>query len=241
MDFINSVSTPPEDVKCFYIIDSKKSNDEAHINQLDAFEIATFYSIKTLNGYSGQFPSQWGGIWDIYANTYESSIYEWISTYNLSGVYAYDKAYNRWILHDDRMLLFILDTFCPSENKFSLSSGLKDFRQGDYIWTGKNFKTTIQNEKIQEHGLVIKMSTCLDQYKAQNKEMEPYIQLYIDGTYIQDLPVTNTYAEYLIPIGTRETDKYQIELKTNCYFNPKDIGTGEDSRDLSIALYYIGN
>lgn len=139
------------------------------------------------------------------------------------------------------MSLSILDTFCPSENKFSLSSGLKDFIQGDFIWTGKNFKTTIKNKNIQEHGLVIKMSTCLDQYTAQNKELEPYIQLFIDGTYIQDLQVGNTYAEYLIPIDSHESDEYQIEIKTNCYFNPKDIGAGEDSRDLSIALYYIGS
>lgn len=241
LGFINSVSAPPEDAECFYIIDSKKLNDAAHINQLDAFEIGTIYSLKTINGYSGQYPKQWGGIWDIYANSYENSIYDWINMFNLTNVYAYDKAYDRWISYEDRISNSIADVFYPSENKFSLSSGLKDYNQGEFIWTGKNFKTNIKNDAIQEHGLVIKLATCLDLYMAQNKDLEPYIQLFIDGIYIQDLSVSNTYAEYLIPMDSHESDEYQVELKTNCYFNPKGIDFGEDSRDLSIALYYIGN
>lgn len=49
------------------------------------------------------------------------------------------------------------------------------------------------------------------------------------------------YFELTIPMTGHRSDVYDIEIETNCYFNPKDIGINEDTRNLSVALYYIGS
>lgn len=239
--FINGVSSPPENAESFYIIDSQKEGDAAYIYQLDAFEIATYYSLKTINGYSGQFPNGWDGIWDVCSNNYESMVYEWIDTNKLANVFSYDRAKNTWMSYEERKALCMDPFFWPFKNKFSISSGLEDSGQGEYAWTSQNFKTIIKNTKIREDGLLIKLSTELGNYMLQNPELEPYIKLYVDDEYVQDLSVKDGYAGYMIPMQDHVGDEYKIELKTNCYFNPKDVGINGDTRNLSIALYYIGN
>lgn len=239
--FLENISAPPEDANCFYIVDSKKMKDDPYIYQLDAFEIATFYSIRTINGYSGQFPVGWEGIWDICSDLYERSVYEWIRTNKLENVYAYDRAVDGWISSEDRIASQIEEVFLPAENKFSVSQGLEDFNQGEFAWTAKEFMTTIKNSKIQDHGLKIKILTTRGYYMIQNPNLVPYIKLYVDGKYIRDLPVKEGYAEYVILMQDHISDEYRVELKTNCFFNPQKIGVNEDTRNLSMALYYIGN
>lgn len=239
--FIKTVSVPPEDAKIFYLIDSEKQDDAAYIYQMDAFEIAMYHSRKTINGYSGQSPNGWDGIWDVCSDAYEGMVHEWVHTYDLKNVYAYDRAANKWISFEDRTAVCQNAVFWPAENKFSISSGLKDFNQGEYVWTDLHFKTKIKNAEIQKSGLVIKLSVPLAHYMSQNPELEPYIRLYADGSYIRNIPVKEGYAEYRIPMQDHGSDEYEVELKTNCYFNPEYIGMHDDKRDLSLALYYIGN
>lgn len=241
LSFIRGVSVPPENAESFYIIDSQKKEDAAYIYQLDAFEIGTYYSLKTINGYSGQFPNGWDGIWDVCSDTYESMVYEWIDTNELSNVFSYDRAKNTWVSYEEQKALRMDQVFWPLKNKFSISSGLEDLSQGAFAWTSQDFKTIIKNTKIKEDGLIIKLSTELGNYMLQNPDVEPYIKLYVDDEYVQDLSVDDGYAEYMIAMQDHVGDEYKIELRTNCYFNPKDIGINEDMRNLSIALYYIGN
>lgn len=239
--FLKDIPEPPQNIESFYIIDSKKTEDAAHIYQLDAFEIGTYYSIKTINGYSGQYPAGWDGIWDVCSDGYESMVFEWINKNGLTNVYAYDRAENIWISCEERKATHLDQVFWPAKNKFSISSGLEEYSQGEFAWTSQNFVTTIRNSKIKENGLVIKLTTELENYMIQNPKLDPYIKLYVDGRYIQDLSVNEGYAEYVIPMQGHIGDEYKIELKTNCYFNPKYVGINEDIRNLSIALYYIGN
>lgn len=240
-EFIKNITAPPKDAEIFYITDTDKSGDPPYIYQLDAFEIATKYSLKTLNGYSGQSPKDWDGIWNVCSENYERSIYYWIKKYNLNDVYAYDRAQNIWIPFEERKADLIQDVFSPVDNKFSLSSGLMDHTQGEFVWTNQNFETNISNSKIKESGLILKLNTQLHNYLLQSSDLEPKLQLFVDGNYIQDIPVIDGYAEYVIPMNDHESDNYTIELKTNCYFNPKDIGINSDTRNLSIALHYIGS
>lgn len=153
--FISNVSEPPKDAEVFYIIDTVEAGNAASGNQLDAFEIATWYSMKTINGYSGQFPADWDGVWDIGAHAYESSVYEWIEKYDLKQVYAYDRATNTWIPFAERYVLSMDDGFHPAGNKFSLSTGLQDWNQGEFAWTSENFETWIYNTEINDTGLVL--------------------------------------------------------------------------------------
>lgn len=239
--FISKLAEPPMDAEVFYIIDTDDTKDPEYIYQLDAFEIATWYSIKTINGYSGQFPQNWWGIWDIGSRGYENSVFEWIENYSLKNVYAYDRATNKWIPSEERMLLAMDDVFYPAENKFSLSSGLEDWSQGEFVWTSQHFQTKIKNAKIKDTGLVIKMQTYFSNYIAQDAAIIPYLQIYVDKQLVHEFTVTDEYMEIKIPMPDHDNDVYDIEIKTNGYFNPKDIGINEDTRNLSIGMYYIGS
>ena len=83
--FINSISAPPDNCKVFYIINpAEPSRGEPWI-QLDAWQIADRFNIKTINGYSGVFPKGWGNVSD------------WIVSNGLKNIYAYDETNNIWI------------------------------------------------------------------------------------------------------------------------------------------------
>lgn len=239
--FIGQVAAPPEDADSFYIMDSEKKGDPAVICQLDAFEIANYYDLKTVNGYSGQYPADWDGLGDIYSDAYEISVYEWTNRHGLHHVYAYDRAQNIWTSLEDRMKLGVDAIFYPTEHRFSMSSGLQDSGQGEFAWTDTDFKTVIKNADIQKTGLRIGLKTSYEYYMTQNPDLKPYIQLYVDHTYVRDIPVTDEYCEYTIPMTEHESDHYMIELRSNCYFNPKAIGLNDDGRELSMAIYYIGD
>lgn len=238
--FLENVESPPESADCFYLIDSEKNEDPV-IDQVDAFAIGSYYGVKTINGYSGQFPSGWDGLWDICSSDYESNMFEWIITHGLKDVYAYDRTMNIWTAFEKRMEICLDECFYPMENKFSISKGLEDFKQGEFVWIGQEFQTVIKNPAIQRDGLVIKLQPSLSYYKMQNPDLDPYIQLYVDGEYIQDIPVTDEYEECRVRMEDHKSDYYKVALKTNCFFCPKTIGINGDARNLSIALHYIGN
>lgn len=238
--FISKVTEPPTDAKVFYIIDTADTKDRGDMYQLDAFEIANWYSVKTINGYSGGIPLGWD-MWDVCSEKYEDHVFEWIEKYNLTNVYAYDRATNEWIPLEERRNLLMDDVFCPAENTFSLNSGLQEQTQGEYVWTSQNFATTIQNTRIMDSGLVIKMETYLSRYVEQNADIVPYLQIYVDKELVQEVAMMDAYMEINIPMSNHDGDVYDIEIKTNGYFIPKDIGLNEDIRELSIALYYIGD
>lgn len=239
--FLSKVANPPEDLDCFYIIDTANTGDPAYIYQLDAFEIATHFHIKTINGYSGQFPADWNNLWEVTAVAYEPSISAWKEKYDLQNIYAYDRAENIWTKYEDRIQSMEDSVFHPLENRFSVSSGLMDYSCGEFAWTSREFSVNLKNSDINNNNLVIRMITVPEEYLKQNPDIMPSASLYIDGTYVQDLPVIDGYAEYLIPITGHESDEYHIEITLNTWFNPKDIGESEDNRDLCIAMYYIGN
>lgn len=242
LNYITNVAVPPEDAEVFYIIDSSQTGGRVDYYHMDAFEIATWYSLKTINGYSGQQPVGWSGIKDIYSEDYEKNIFFWITEHNLNNVYVYDWADNTWTSFEDRPVTALIDSvYSPIDNRFSLCSGSMDHNQGEYAWTGQHFKVALRNPKIEDTGLVLKLHTPLECYMLQNPEIEPYVHLYVDGEFVQEIPIVDECVEYVIPMTGHQSDEYYIELRTNSYMNPQSIGFNDDIRDLSIALYYIGD
>lgn len=107
MDYMESVSEPPEECAVFYIKDTSGESDYSIfaccLAQMKAYEIANKYDIKTINGYSGQFPEGWGqwdGIYYIYGSDYENCVRQWCKDYGLVGVYCYDIGTNQWTLFE---------------------------------------------------------------------------------------------------------------------------------------------
>ena len=93
--FMDAVAAPPEDMTAFFVTDSAASGKAEYIYQLDAYEIASKYDLKTLNGYSGHFPSGWG-VWNVCGEDYLAYAANWAETYGLTGIYVYDEAANAW-------------------------------------------------------------------------------------------------------------------------------------------------
>ena len=241
--FIQNVKEPPSNVESFYIVDSSQNQDYPFGYQLDAFEIANHYGIKTINGYSGNLPPEWEGIWDPKSEQYESAVFAWVKKYGLKQVYAYDCAANVWMSHEIRLKEsgVVDEVFCPEMNMFSISSGLEDWTKGAFAWTSQDFETTICNAKIRDNGLTIRLQTSLSRYMLQNPELIPELSIYVDGEFVQHVKVTDDMKEIVIPMQGHESDLYTVSLRTNCYFIPKDIGENGDTRSLSVALYYIGD
>lgn len=97
-EFLNSVAVPPEDCKVMYITDRLHTSDAVFQElQMDAWAIALKYNIKTVNGYSGQFPDGWD-LLDAGAEDMDQKVCEWLRAWDLTteGVYSYDIGSNTW-------------------------------------------------------------------------------------------------------------------------------------------------
>ena len=93
------VSAPPEECKVMYILDSSRPNQPGVWNyHLFAWTIADMYHIKTINGYSGQFPIGWDLQEDINNMV---KINHWIQKNHIKNVYAYDIATGAWMSHEE--------------------------------------------------------------------------------------------------------------------------------------------
>lgn len=98
IDFIETVSTPPEDCEALYIVDTAYEDRKYafHSYQLMAWEIAYKYDLRNLNGYSGQFPKGWN-LQNVWESDIKNKADEWIEINNINEkVYCYDIATNRW-------------------------------------------------------------------------------------------------------------------------------------------------
>ena len=93
-DFMAGIAPAPEDMECFYMIDTGAS-PEPYYYQLDAYEIALQVGKPSINGYSGHFPQGWG-LDNPVAEYYEPYAQYWIENNGLQNVYTYDLATGAW-------------------------------------------------------------------------------------------------------------------------------------------------
>lgn len=95
-EYLSKIKNPPKECKVFYIVNSKREEKPEYIYQNNAFEIADYFKIKTINGNSSQFPDKWFGIYSPLNANYFKTIYSWINDYKLENVCSYDESTNRW-------------------------------------------------------------------------------------------------------------------------------------------------
>ena len=239
MNFISSVQAPPENAECFYIMDSSEVKDANVIYQIDAFEIATFYDIPTFNGYSGSSPEGWDELWNVDDAGYESHANNWAESHGLQNVYAYDRSGNTWASLQKRIIANSDSCFDPSNGIMSFNWGLADDTPADFVWTTRNAEITIKDPEITDR-IRLDVELPLSNYKKQSPETEPYFKVYVNDVYIRDLAASEGFTSYILPVEKAEDDIYTVRLETNSYFVPRDIRMNEDTRELSIALYYVG-
>ena len=98
-EYLSGVSKPDIQCKVFYMSNTN-SEVPQYIYQLDAFEIANKFELKTINGYSGNSPDSWQDIWEVSNENYENGVSNWIVLNNLKNVCRYDVANNKWFIYN---------------------------------------------------------------------------------------------------------------------------------------------
>jgi hypothetical protein len=101
-NYLEKVSRPPDDCESFFLVNNVNSTD--YVYQLDAWSIANRFDIKTINGYSGQFPRNYWSIWEMEENKNYTDLSHWINEYNLDNVYLYDYKNDDWIKYTENVL-----------------------------------------------------------------------------------------------------------------------------------------
>ena len=108
--FLNSIPSPPKDCKIFYLINpyvnqlgKNRKILNSIIYRVAGHEMALKFNLKTINGYSGLVPKDYGIIEEVsysmenlYSKDYKRCVLEWIDRYNLEDVYAYDIKNQKW-------------------------------------------------------------------------------------------------------------------------------------------------
>ena len=64
--------------------------------QVWAYEIAEWFNLKTINGYSGNFPDGWWNIWNKYGQDYEDACRKWAEEKGIERLYRYDITNRLW-------------------------------------------------------------------------------------------------------------------------------------------------
>ena len=238
-EFLSNVPAPPEDCESFYLSDVI-GEEVGPYYQLDAYQIADKYGVKTIHGYSGLNPPGWGDMWDVHGRKYKRAVNGWIMNNQLENVYAYDEVKHSWSKHDPEAGI---NAVFDAKKKIvpETVSGIWDTQpEGEYSWTEKTVKILLRNKDIAQNGLKIKIGTVKDKYLQQNPALQPECSVSVNKASVGEIPVINGTETYQFKIEPSDDDLYEIEINTNCFFVPADIGENGDSRELALQLYYVG-
>ena len=93
------ISPPPPQANVFALLSVAGLRKHPFEDQLDAMIIAQKYGLHTINGYSGQFPRGWGGIYNFDRPEYVLYLDLWIKRYNLENnqLYFLDAKTGSWL------------------------------------------------------------------------------------------------------------------------------------------------
>lgn len=163
-EFISSIPQPPEECTVFYLRPDGKGN-LPWVYQLDAWEIANQFDLKTINGYSGQYPIGWQ-CFDVNAEEYAYNVDLWCTENNVGDVYSYDEASQIWSVHKVGEYLNRRTYSHGSEKIFFINAeeteaGLviypDGYTYGPYIqmeegeWTATIYGENLDNAEIKMH------------------------------------------------------------------------------------------
>ena len=98
-DMLAGISHPPQQAKVFALLPAEGLKKLPYEAQIDAMIIAQKYGLYTINGYSGQFPINWAGIYDFGKPEYIVCLNSWIQRYDLESdqLYFLDAKMGNWL------------------------------------------------------------------------------------------------------------------------------------------------
>jgi len=97
-DMLAGINPPPEQAKVFAFLPAVGLRKLPFETQIDAMIIAQKFNLHTINGYSGQLPYGWSGIYDINKPEYIVYLTRWIHHYKLETdqLYFLDAKMGYW-------------------------------------------------------------------------------------------------------------------------------------------------
>jgi len=242
-DYLGKVSVPPDDCESFFLVNNV--NPVHYMHHLDAWSIANKYNIKTINGYSGQFPKNWWFIWEMETNKNYTDLSHWINEYNLENVYLYDYKNDNWIKYTENVLEEFQYMINTSES-YNLNENI-DLRQTkskyQHIgWSGpEEWGTWTEGP---ETFLGMSINSVNDLYLHlniamifNNNPVDVYINDILLGSY--EFVVGENIIN--IPSDLYPDKKLIIRFVFNNLMSPMDLRLSNDPRKLGIGIssFYI--
>jgi len=99
LDMLAGISSPPHQAKVFALLPAEGLKKDPCEVQVDAMIIAQKFGLNTINGYSGQRPPEWIGMYYFDKPDYIVYLYSWIKRYNLENnqLYFLDTKTGKWL------------------------------------------------------------------------------------------------------------------------------------------------
>ena len=136
-DYLDKVSSPPDDCESFLLINN--SRETFYVYHLDAWSIANKYDIKTVNGYSGMEPKNWEYFFNMGVNKNYSDLRHWVERYNLQNLYLYDYNNDIWINYSNEVILTFrqdISAFAQTQNGIFTNNGLTSNGEQGFLMFG---------------------------------------------------------------------------------------------------------
>ena len=235
VQFLESVPSPPEDCKVMYVLPDE-DNKPTWIYQLDAWEIANKYDLKTINGYSGQFPPGWG-LWEVSDEKYQTSVDRWCRDNQItSGIYAYDEATGMWRSHMDEMAyqtgdsVYFDGTQADAHQYFV--EGMSGTEDG-FAWTDGNtarFYAYISADTTSD--LIMQINLRMIFNAPQHILVMSEDRVLLDDVIAEVAAPITIY----IPAECVQDQSINLTFQFPDAISPKALGVSEDGRDLAFAL-----
>ena len=232
--FLAQVATPPKDVEVFYI----RAKQVGIYEQMNAFEIANFYGLKTINGYSGSVPKNWQYV---FGKDYEGIVRNWVLNHNLQNVYAYDIEQNKW--------QSVMQTLLSSMT-YSIGQDIL-FRQN-----GNGEKYTLEGFSYPEAkhtwtiGPKARLQLFIRHSKPENLKMtfkgwpftagelkQQIVHVYVNQQLVEtwQMEKRGIYTA-VIPSALVTSGDIKIEFEISNPMSPQQLKISEDGRNLGIAF-----
>jgi len=231
--YLENVSAPPKDCESFLLVNNTSSIN--YIYQLDAWTIANKYNIKTINGYSGQFPKDWIYIWEMETNKNYYDVLRWIDKYNLKNVYLYDYKNNNWMKCSELTLEeFNHQTYTLNENV--VLSGNKNVYQRKGWSDPEEWGTWTEGENAV---LIMSIDSVKDLFLHLNINMmfnNNPIDVYVNNVMIGSYKFVVGDNIVRIPKDIYPDKKLKIQFEIKDPQSPKDLGYSNDERKLGMGV-----
>ncbi len=232
------VALPPQDAKIFFIINDDYNLPHNSCEAMDAYEIASTYHLKTINGITGRFPKDWH-LGD--KNHYNQAVKEWVNHNKLENVYAYDKGNNVWIPYEE----YIADiqqyqpgdtiSFTQDGNANKYTESGFSHPEPQHTWTeGRNAQLNLFIKDKPTTNLRLKITAW--PFLGGNITSQT-VKVYANDTLIETWQIKQE-GEYaaIIPASVLTSENIALRFDVSNPMSPKNLGMSEDSRLLGIAF-----